>query len=180
MSQSEDIRVLKERISQLEEENRQLVNRNIQLNDQLCMWYEFRQRVNWLKEEMYESERLQKRADLADNGELLALIEVRLENNPSILTGDFDASSLAELLGVSQSRLTKLFRQTNMYRSADDYLDNLRVMRAMQLMREHPNYGMVSVSEEAGFNSVRTFQRKMSDAIGMTPVEFRMMVDKKR
>ena len=48
----------------------------------------------------------------------------------------------------------------------------------MALLREHPEYGIAAVSEEAGFNSVRTFQRHMQEAVGMTPVEFRMMVEK--
>jgi methylphosphotriester-DNA--protein-cysteine methyltransferase len=48
----------------------------------------------------------------------------------------------------------------------------------MRLLREHPEYGIVTVSQDAGFNSVRTFQRKMNEAVGMTPVEFRMLVEK--
>jgi AraC-like DNA-binding protein len=66
------------------------------------------------------------------------------------------------------------------YKSADDYLFFLRMLRGMRLLREHPEYGIVSVSEMAGFNSVRTFQRRMLDAIGITPVEFRMLVEKDR
>ena len=49
MSQVEEVRQLKDTIAQLVEENRQLLNRNMQLSDQLCVWYELRQRVNWLK-----------------------------------------------------------------------------------------------------------------------------------
>ena len=80
-------------------------------------------------------------------------------------------------MGVSQARLAKLFRTTQ-YKSADDYLDYLRLIRGMQLLREHPEYGIASVSEDAGFNSVRTFQRKVNEAVGMSPVEFRMLVEK--
>lgn len=178
MTQAEQIKQLKDTITQLEVENRQLVSRNMQLSEQLCMWYELRQRVNWLKEEMLNRRQLQKRADLADDAELMALMEVRLEQNPSILTGDFDIVQFAELLGVSQRRLIQLFRHTPMFKSADDYLDHLRTLRGIQLLREHPEYGIAAVSEEAGFNSVRTFQRHMQEAVGMTPVEFRMMVEK--
>jgi len=31
------------------------------------------------------------------------------------------------------------------------------------------------VSEEAGFANVRTMQRRFQDALGMTPVEYRLM-----
>lgn len=180
MSDKERIRQLESEIEQLETENRQLVNRNLQLSEQLCAWYELRQRVSWLKEEMLNRQQLQKRADLADDAELMALMELRLEQKPELLTGDFSVVELSELLGVSQRRLIQLFRHTSIYKSVDDYLDNLRTLRGIQLLREHPEYGIASVSEEAGFNSVRTFQRHMQEAVGMTPVEFRMMVEKER
>jgi transcriptional regulator GlxA family with amidase domain len=180
MTQGEEIRQLKATIDQLEKENRQLVKRNLQLSNQLCMWNELRQRVNWLKEEMQNKQRIMQRADLADDAELLALMELRLELNPSLLTAEFGIEQLAELLGVSQSRIIRLFRHMPIYKSADDYLFFLRMLRGMRLLREHPEYGIVSVSEMAGFNSVRTFQRRMLDAIGITPVEFRMLVEKDR
>ena len=176
MSQVEEVRQLKDTIAQLVEENRQLLNRNMQLSDQLCLWFEMRQRVNWLREELQNNQRMMLKADMADDAELLAIIENRLEQEPSTVNGDFDASQLAQMLGVSQNRLARLFRNTT-YKSADDYLDYLRLIRGMQMLREHPEYGIAAISEEAGFNSVRTFQRKCNEAVGMSPVEFRMLVD---
>ena len=35
-----------------------------------------------------------------------------------------------------------------------------------------------AVSAEAGYNSVRTLQRRMVEVLGMTPVEFRIMTEK--
>ena len=177
MKAEDQIRNLHETIEQLKTENDQLLSRNMQLSEQLCMWYEMRQRVNWLKAEMELDRRNLLAADLTDDAELFASIETRLEQNKSILTSDFTSVQLAELLGISQVRLSKLFRNTT-YKSADDYLDFVRLVRAMQLLREHPEYGIVAVSEDAGFKSVRTFQRHMQEAVGMTPVEFRMMVEK--
>jgi len=177
MSQVEEVRQLKDTIAQLVEENRQLLNRNMQLSDQLCVWYELRQRVNWLKAEMLINQRLVSRADLADDGELMAAIETKLEQDQLYLKSDFNMQGLAELLGVSHARLVRLFSHT-IYKSPSDYLDYLRLLRGMRLLREHPEYGIVTVSQDAGFNSVRTFQRKMNEAVGMTPVEFRMLVEK--
>ena len=177
MTQEEKIRELEAAVSRLEEENRQLVSRNLQISDQLCLWYEFRQRVNWLKEEMKNDKRKMLKADMASDAELFAIIEQKLEEDFSLLTADFNAQQLAELLGISQARLTRLFRTTQ-YKSTDDYLDYLRLLHAMQQLREHPEYGIASISVDSGFNSVRTFQRKMNEAIGMSPVEFRMLVEK--
>ena len=178
MSEQEEIRQLKEALGKLQEENSQLIKRNLQLSDQMCMWYELRNRVNWLKEELQRNHRMVLKADMADDAELLALIENRLEQEPGIVNGEFDAAKMAELLGVSQNRLIRLFHATT-YKSPDDYLDYLRVLRGLQMLREHPEYGIASVSEDAGFNSVRTFQRKCNEAVGMSPVEFRMLVQQK-
>ena len=177
MKAEEQIRHLQETVEQLKTENKKLLSRNMQLSEQLCMWYELRQHVNWLKAEMEIDRRNVMLADLTDDAELLSVIETRLEQDTSLLKGDFSGAQLAELIGVSQARLTRLFRNTT-YKSADDYLDFVRLVRAMKLLREHPEYGIVGVSEDAGFKSVRTFQRHMQEAVGMSPVEFRMMLEK--
>ena len=179
MTQSEEIQKLREAVAKLKEENSQLISRNLQMSEQLNIWYELRQRVNWLKEELEHNKRMTLKADMANDAELLAIIEERLEQEPSTVNGEFDGVKLAQLLGVSQNRLIRLFRNTT-YKSADDYLDYIRLIRGLQLLREHPEYGIASVSEDAGFNSVRTFQRKCNEAVGMSPVEFRLLVDKTR
>ena len=45
----------------------------------------------------------------------------------------------------------------------------------MRMLREHPQYNIAVIAEEAGFANVRTMQRRFQDAIGMTPVEYRLM-----
>ena len=77
MKAEEQIRQLQETIQQLKTENDQLLSRNMQLSEQLCMWYELRQHVNWLKEEMEIDRRNLMVADLTDDAELLAVIEAR-------------------------------------------------------------------------------------------------------
>ena len=81
-------------------------------------------------------------------------------------------------MGVSQARLMRLFRNSTIFKSPDDYLENMRLMRALHLLREHPEYGIAAVSAEAGYNSVRTLQRRMVEVLGLTPVEFRIMTEK--
>ena len=162
------IEELEQEIARLEQENERLdlenvrlLARNLLMSEQLNSWYELRQRVGWLKAEMERGRRLSMQADLVDDAELLAMLENRLENE-----------------GVSQARLMRLFRNSTIFRSADEYLENLRLVRALQLLRDHPEYGIAAVSAEAGYNSVRTLQRRMVEVVGMTPVEFRIMVEK--
>ena len=97
---------------------------------------------------------------------------------PSQLMVKIVHDELAELMGVSQARLMRLFRNSTIFRSADEYLENLRLVRALRLLRDHPEYGIAAISAEAGYNSVRTLQRRMLEVVGMTPVEFRILVEK--
>ena len=176
---------LEKEIARLEQENElldienvRLMGRNLLMSEQLNSWYELKQRVNWLKAEMQRGQRLMAKADMVDDAELLAMLENRLEQEPDLVTAEFGMKELAELIGVSQARLIRLFRNSTIFRSPDEYLENIRLMRALQLLRDHPEYGIAAISAEAGYNSVRTLQRRMSEVIGMTPVEFRMMTEK--
>ena len=180
-----EIENLKKEIARLEAENERLdmenvslLSRNLLMSEQLNSWYELKQRVNWLKAEMQRGRRLQMQADQVDDAELLAMLENRLEQEPQLVTAEFGTPELAELMGVSQARLMRLFRNSTIFKSPEEYLENMRLMRALKLLRDHPQYGIAAVSAEAGYNSVRTLQRRMSEIIGMTPVEFRMMIDK--
>ena len=162
----------------LDMENVSLLGRNLLMSEQLNSWYELKQRVNWLKAEMQRGRRLTMQADMVDDAELLAMLENRLEQDPKLVTAEFGTKELAELMGVSQARLIRLFRNSTIFKSPEEYLENLRLVRALQLLRDHPEYGIAAVSADAGYNSVRTLQRRMSEVIGMTPVEFRMMTER--
>ena len=48
-------------------------------------------------------------------------------------------------------------------------------MRALRLLRDHPTYSIEAVALDAGFATVRTLNRKIQDALGVTPGEFRVM-----
>jgi AraC-like DNA-binding protein len=174
----QEIARLEQENERLDMENVRLLGRNLLMSEQLNSWYELKQRVNWLKAEMQRGRRLTMQADMVDDAELLAMLENRLEQDPNLVTSEFGTKELAELMGVSQARLIRLFRNSTIFKSPEEYLENLRLVRALQLLRDHPEYGIAAISAEAGYNSVRTLQRRMSEVIGMTPVEFRMMTEK--
>lgn len=174
----QEIARLEQENERLDMENVRLLGRNLLMSEQLNSWYELKQRVNWLKAEMQRGRRLTMQADMVDDAELLAMLENRLEQDPNLVTSEFGTKELAELMGVSQARLIRLFRNSTIFKSPEEYLENLRLVRALQLLRDHPEYGIAAISAEAGYNSVRTLQRRMSEVIGMTPVEFRMMTER--
>ena len=161
--------------ARLQSEMIRLVNRNLNLSEQLEEDVELRRRAEVAEQLMKENIERQRNADLQDDGQLLALIDLRLEEKRSHLNPDFDTKQLAELLGVSQERLIRLFRNKSIYRTPEAYIDNLRTINVMRLLRTQPNYSIAAIAESSGFNHVRTQQRRIMDVTGMTPADYRAL-----
>jgi transcriptional regulator GlxA family with amidase domain len=166
---------LKAENEHLKSEMIRLVGRNLDLADRMENDTEMRRRVEVARELLEGNIQRQRNADLQDDGQLMALVDLRLEENRAHLNPDFDSRQLAELLGVSQERLNKLFRNRSIYRTPEGYIDNLRTLNALRLLRTQPNYSIASIAEDSGFNHVRTMQRRIMDVVGMTPADYRAL-----
>lgn len=167
---------LREEISQLKDEMMRLISRNLDLTERFEDDVDLRRRVQVAREILEGNIERQRNADLQDDGQLMAIIEMRVESDMLHQNPDFDTAALARLLGVSQERLLRLFRKQTIYRTPEAYIDNIRLLAAMRMLREQPNYTIAVIAEEAGFGNVRTLQRRFQDAIGMTPVEYRLLM----
>ena len=150
---------LKGEVERLKDELVRMVSRNLDLSERLEYDVELRRRTEVAREIMEGNIERQRNADLRDDGQLMALIEMRVEKDRLHLKPDFDSVALAELLGVSQTRLAQLFRHQTIHRTP-----------------EQPNYTIAVVAEEAGFSNVRTLQRRIQEAIGMRPIDYRLML----
>ena len=84
---------------------------------------------------------------------------------------------LAEMIDTSQSRILDLFRNSPLYKSVEDYLDYLRILRSMYYLMSKREWNVAACAQEAGFSAIRSFNRKFQDAIGMSPHEFRKLLD---
>ena len=189
MEEKNEIQQLQQEIERLHEEvdrltkmnvslaagSESLMRRNIELYRRLDSYYNVRMRVNWLKDLIRRHREMIVNADLRDDDELLAVIEARIEGEDIPLPPEFGVKEVAELVGITQSRVTELYKKKTIYRSLDKYLDFLRLMRALRLLRDHPTYSIEAIAHDAGFGTVRTLNRKIQDAIGITPGEFRVM-----
>ena len=176
----QQIEELKRMVDVLQKANIDLINRNLQMGQQIDAFYDVRRRIQMLKELVTRHKELIKNADLRDDAELMALIETRLEQELPHENPDFGLKELAEYVGTSQTRLIDLFRHSSQYRSADDYLDYLRLLRSMFYLQSKPQWGIAACAQQAGFTVIRTYNRKFQDALGMTPHEFRQLLEEGR
>jgi transcriptional regulator GlxA family with amidase domain len=171
------IEELQQQIQKLQKTNLELVNHNLQLSKQINAFYDVRRRVHMLKELVKRHQDLLRHADLRDDDELMALIEIRLEESHVYENPDFGLKELADLMGTTQTRLNELFRRSPIHKTVDDYLDYLRLLRSMYYLQTELSWGIAACAQEAGFSVVRTYNRKFQDALGMTPHEFRMLIE---
>ena len=166
---------LKQQLDYTREQFVRLMSRNLDLSDRIEGDLEFRRRVDVARELIDMNVERLRNADLRDDTQLMAIIETKVEGERLHLDPDFDTNALAKMVGVSRERLERLFRNKTIYRTPEGYIDNLRLLAAMRLLRENPNYSIASISEDAGFKHVRTMQRKLIDALGLTPAEYRAL-----
>ena len=166
---------LKSEVERLNDAMVRLVGRNLDLTERLEYDVELKRRAEVAREIMAHFVERQRNADLQDDGQLMALIELKVEKDRPHLQPDFCAKDLADTLGVSMERLNRLFRKQTIHRTPDAYIDNLRVLAALRLLRDHPDYSIEAIAHDAGFATVRTLNRKIQDSLGITPGEFRVM-----
>ena len=153
----EEIVSLKKEVERLKNQVIHLIGRNIELTEYLEYDVELRRRTEVARELIEAHAERLRNADLQDDGEF---------------------KDLADMLGVSMNRLTRLFRNQTMHRTPDAYIENLRTLAALKLLRDKPKYTLAAVAEETGFSNVRTLQRRIQEATGLTPVEYRLMLTK--
>ena len=184
MEEKNEIQQLQQEIERLHEEvdrltkmnvslaagSESLMKRNIELYKRLDSYYNVRMRVNWLKDLICRHREMIVNADLRDDDELLAVIEARIEGDNIPLPPEFGVKDVAKLVGITQSRVVELYKKKTVYHSLDKYLDFLRLMRALNLLRDHPGYSIEAIALEAGFGTVRTLNRRFRMLLVLPPV----------
>lgn len=177
MTKEQQIQELQQQVAILQKANLDLMNRNMMLGQQIDAYYDIRRRIQMYKELVIRHQELMKHADLRDDDELMAIIEARLEQEHAYQNPSFGLKEMAEMIGTSQTRLVELFRRSPIHKTADDYLDYLRLLRSLFYIQSQPSWGIAACAQEAGFTVIRTFNRKFQDALGMTPHEFRNLIE---
>ena len=68
-------------------------------------------------------------------------------------------------------------RRIHIYKELEDYLDYLRILDSMSYLMARRDWNVAACAQQAGFSAIRSFNRKFQNALGMTPHEFRILID---
>lgn len=164
-------------MADLEKANNELVIHNMQLSQKMDAYYDVRRRIHIYKELLARHAEFLRHADLRSDDELMAVIESRLETEMPHEDQNFGVKELADMIGTTQTRIMELFRNSPLYKSAEDYLDYMRILRSMYYLMAKREWNVAACAQEAGFSAIRSFNRKFQDALGMSPHEFRKLLD---
>ena len=80
-------------------------------------------------------------------------------------------SSLAKVMGISESAVSRLFSDV-LKMSLPDYLKSIRLRDAEKLLRE-TNLTVTQIVEQSGFGSIRSFNRAFSEQFHISPSAYR-------
>ena len=101
---------LSQEVERLKDEIIRLVSRNLDITERLEEDTELRRRVQVAREIFEGNLERQRNADLLDDGQLMALLEIRIEEDRLYCQPDFDVAALAEKIGVSPTHLSNYLR----------------------------------------------------------------------
>jgi YesN/AraC family two-component response regulator len=79
--------------------------------------------------------------------------------------------SIADHIGLSYSYLRKLFKEAT-GQNLSDHLNNLRMQKAKQLLRE-TNFAVKDIVSQCGYSNARSFLRTFTQAEGVSPTKYR-------
>lgn len=103
------------------------------------------------------------------NSMLIAQVEKYARGH---LADDLSLSKMAMVTGRSASNLSKVFKQmTGM--GYHDYIAQLRILQAAQLLRRRPQMRLVDIAASVGFSTTSYFIRVFREHFGITPSEYR-------
>ncbi len=89
------------------------------------------------------------------------------------LDPQFDRQAASDYFQITTRDVGAAFAQGSEYAKITDFINQLRLAHAQELMTIHPEMSIDEVASSSGFAVRRTFSRLFKEKFGLTPTEFR-------
>ena len=89
------------------------------------------------------------------------------------LDSHFDRQAASAYFQITARNVGTIFSKGSEYASITDYINQLRLDHARELITTRPEMSIDEVATTSGFNVRRTFSRLFKEKFGLTPTEFR-------
>ena len=107
---------------------------------------------------------------------LFRRLERYMEEDKPFLSKNLCREDILKVLQVDKNRLSSMFRKAYGGISFPMYVNEKRLDYSVRLLRNHPNYTVAAIADEAGFASVRSFQSNFKSHFSMTVSEYRTYI----
>ena len=114
-------------------------------------------------------------AELTDK-QLFDFISEVIRSEKLYLDPLFERQSLIDRLHISKNRIGAAFAQGSSYKSVSDYIRDLRLEHACQLLTERPNLTISEVATASGFSSPTVFGRDFKNKFEVSPSFYRQQM----
>ncbi len=112
--------------------------------------------------------------EITELADIMKQVNEHLVENEGYKNNMISVSSLSKKLRLQKYKLSKAINlETGMH--FFDYLNKLRVEKAMELLRSESGKKIDDISVEVGYNSISTFNTAFKKIVKMTPREFRKL-----
>ncbi len=91
-------------------------------------------------------------------------------------TQDIPVSFLAEKCRISEEYYCRLFKKI-VGATPTSYINSLRITRACDMLKKHPDITIENVAKDCGFNNISYFNRVFKNQTGFTPSAFKADAD---
>jgi|GEM_PF-6848659 len=102
------------------------------------------------------------------------------ETNEAYLKHDFTLEVLAEYLSTPNVDLLNFVIKNHLHTTFYKLVAYYRILYALQIFAQRQDWSIGAIAESVGFKSVNTFSKYFVEMTGLTPVEYRIVLERKR
>jgi len=110
--------------------------------------------------------------ELEENAALFRKLDRMVTTERLFTQKDFSREGLMKCIRVDKNRLARILKQ-NVHADATEYINNKRMEYAVVILKEHPEYNIVTVAEMCGV-SISSFNRTFKGKYKMTPNDYKL------
>lgn len=99
-------------------------------------------------------------------------LDARIKKDKPFLDYNFGRDELAAFAKLDKNKLTEVVKSGAKV-TPNKYINQLRIVHAVELLRSKPGYSIESIAGDSGFGNRATFYRVFTDTFGITPVQYR-------
>lgn len=102
------------------------------------------------------------------------------ETSDAYLKHDFTLEILGQCISNSSLHVISFVINHHLHSTFYKLVAYHRILYALKLLAERNDWTVLAIAESVGFKSINTFNKYFKDLTGLTPVEYRVILDKKR